>query len=214
MAAFWQVDRWNERKSVNATIADRTDQEAVTIAEALQRRTEDLDYVPISDQGGFVEANLVRVANRSFEGQAGDWMLGLYETSDGLLILVNRGFVPREALTRDEAADAPIRGWLRLSQHQERFGAVDNGVSERVPRLDVAAISERIGKPLAPVWLQQEDQTVSTYPLPIPLPALDNGPHLSYAVQWSIFTVLTSVAYVLVLRKKAGERPDLDEDSP
>ncbi len=213
LAAFWQVARWNERKAENVTIAERSSQEAITIAEALERPVEDLNYVPIADTGRYVEANLIRVANRSFEGQAGDWMVGLYETSEGQLILVNRGFVPREAPTRDEPADSAIRGWLRLSHQLERFGVADDGKSERVPRLDVEAISKRLGKPLAPVWIQQEDPQASSFPVPIPLPALDNGPHLGYAVQWAFFTVLTPIAYVLVLGKKAQDQSDLEHES-
>ena len=159
----------------------------------------------VADSGRFTEANLIRVANRSFDGQAGDWMVGLFETDDGQTILVNRGFVPREAETRNEDGTTAIEGWLRLSQQKETFGATDNGTSERVPRLDVDKISERFGTSVAPVWVQQSDPEALIYPLPVPLPELNNGPHFGYAVQWSIFTVLTTGAYVLVLRKKSLE---------
>jgi cytochrome oxidase assembly protein ShyY1 len=53
--------------------------------------------------------------------------------------------------------------------------------------------------------VQQRHQEVSTYPLSMPLPELNNGPHFGYAVQWMIFTILTAGAYVLVLRKKSLE---------
>lgn len=210
-AAFWQLGRWNDRKEANEIIRTRSDQPALTIAEALERPTGELDYVPVADSGRFIDANLIRVANRSFDGQAGDWMLGLFETDDGQVILVNRGFVPRDAETGGEPATSAIQGWLRLSQEKETFGATDNGVSERVPRLDVEAISGRIGTLVAPVWLQQAESSpeeVSTYPLAIPLPELNNGSHFSYVVQWSIFTVLTAGAYVLILRRYADRRID------
>ncbi len=207
-AAFWQLGRWNDRKDANEIIRTRADAPVLTIAEALERPTEELNYVRVADSGHFTEANLIRVANRSFDGQAGDWMLGLFETDDGQMILVNRGFVPREAATRGEPAASVIQGWLRLSQEKETFGATDNGVSERVPRLDVKAISDRIGTPVVPVWLQQDEprqEKASTYPLAIPLPELNNGSHFSYAVQWAIFSALTAGAYVLILRKKSLE---------
>lgn len=224
-AASWQVGRWNDRKDTNEIIRTRSDRPALTITDALAQPIEELDYVRVADSGRFVEANLIRVANRSFDGQAGDWMVGLFETDDGQTVLVNRGFVPREAETRGEPATYLITGWIRLSQKRETFGAVDNGVSQRVPRLDVEAISNRIGRPVAPVWLQQdslqqaelpeddpEAETVeeTPYPLPIPLPELNNGSHFSYAVQWTIFTVLTAGAYVLVLRKKSLETARAD----
>ncbi len=205
VAAFWQLTRWDERKATNEIIRARSDTPALTISEALSRPEAELDYVRIADSGSFLEANLIRVANRSFDGQAGDWMVGLFETDDGQTILVNRGFAPREAETRDEDNTTKIEGWLRLSQQKETFGATDNGTSERVPRLDVDKISQRVGTAVAPVWVQQRHQEVSTYPLSMPLPELNNGPHFGYAVQWMIFTILTAGAYVLVLRKKSLE---------
>ncbi len=205
VAAFWQLARWDERKQTNELIRSRSDTPALTISEALAQPTEELDYVHVVDSGRFIEANLIRVANRSFDGQAGDWMLGLFETGDGQVILVNRGFVPREAEARDEEQTTSVEGWLRLSQQKETFGATDNGTSERVPRLDVDKISQRIGMSVAPVWVQQSDPDALIYPLPVPLPELNNGPHFGYAVQWTVFTALTAGAYVLVLRKKSLE---------
>ncbi|MCB1037948.1 MAG: hypothetical protein KDA94_00205, partial [Acidimicrobiales bacterium] len=34
---------------------------------------------------------------------------------------------------------------------------------------------------------------------------LDEGPHLSYAIQWFTFTGLTAIVYVLILRKKRND---------
>ena len=44
----------------------------------------------------------------------------------------------------------------------------------------------------------------------LPLPTLDEGPHLSYAIQWFIFSTIAVVGYPLILRRKArdGDRPD------
>ena len=39
-------------------------------------------------------------------------------------------------------------------------------------------------------------------------PTPDEGPHLSYAVQWFIFTTIAAGGYVLLLRKVAREPAD------
>jgi hypothetical protein len=41
---------------------------------------------------------------------------------------------------------------------------------------------------------------------PVPPPPLSNGPHLSYAIQWFIFSVIALVGYPIVLRRQAYGR--------
>jgi cytochrome oxidase assembly protein ShyY1 len=54
--------------------------------------------------------------------------------------------------------------------------------------------------------LGSQDPEVGTGdPVPVPLPELDEGPHLSYAGQWFIFSVLIVVFYPLILRRRARE---------
>ena len=42
---------------------------------------------------------------------------------------------------------------------------------------------------------------------PVPPPALGEGPHLSYAVQWFLFAAVGAVGYPMLLRRQARERP-------
>jgi cytochrome oxidase assembly protein ShyY1 len=42
-------------------------------------------------------------------------------------------------------------------------------------------------------------------PTPIPLPHLDDGPHLSYAIQWFIFATLAVIGWVVVVRKSGRD---------
>jgi len=44
---------------------------------------------------------------------------------------------------------------------------------------------------------------------PIPLPELDEGPHLSYAIQWFTFSALAVIGWVLVVRKTARGEPEV-----
>jgi cytochrome oxidase assembly protein ShyY1 len=46
---------------------------------------------------------------------------------------------------------------------------------------------------------------------PVPLPPLDDGPHLSYAIQWFIFSTIALVGYPLILRRHARGREDDDD---
>ncbi len=206
-AGFWQLDRLGERRALNEVVTSRADAPAQTVAEALAGADPDqLAYVPISDTGRWIDPELVRVANRSLNGRAGDWQVGTFVTDDGVAILVNRGFLGRDD-TPEAASDGEIRGWLQESRMKEGyFGAADTNVGDRVPRLNVPLLGDRAGVEVAALWLQQAtDAEAFAVPEPVPLPPIDEGAHFSYAMQWFTFTVLTIVFYVLILRKKALE---------
>ena len=84
-----------------------------------------------------------------------------------------------------------------------------------MPRLDVDLIEQRFGLDVAPAWLQLDDPAFVGPPEPIPLPAIDERNHFSYAMQWFISATLSVVVYGLMLRKKAGDhakRFDIDLD--
>lgn len=207
-AGFWQLERLGQRQAENDVIEARAAESPVTVAEALTAFPDRLDYRSISDEGRYLDGEAVRIANRSQDGLGGDWVVALFETADGQLLLVNRGFASRD-VEAASPSDGPIQGWLRASQVKDGFfGAVDTGEG-RAPRLDVDAVSERLNldRPLAPVWLQLEDPSAVGPPQPVPLPAIDEGSHFSYAMQWFTFAALSTLIYGLFLRKRAATNP-------
>ncbi len=222
---FWQLHRLDERRATNAQVAAQSEANPVSVAAALALASADREFTVIEDEGSYVDPEIVRVANRSQGGAAGDWVIGLFRTDDGLYVLVNRGFLTRE----EEAAvpaDGPLVGWLRSSQQKtSALGGTDTGDTFRVPRLDVAAIAGRavdageIDGTVAPMWVQMapperayapDAQVVGTplVPDPVPLPPLDEGPHLSYAMQWFTFSLMGAFVYGLILLRRAGERSE------
>jgi cytochrome oxidase assembly protein ShyY1 len=51
-------------------------------------------------------------------------------------------------------------------------------------------------------------------PRPIPAPVLDEGPHLSYAVQWFIFTLCAAGGWFAVVRRQLREQRAALADPP
>lgn len=217
---LWQLQRLDDRKETNFIVETRALVEPMAIDAAMALPADERDFVAVSDRGRYLDGEVVRVANRSQGGAAGDWVIALFETDSGERLLVNRGFLRREAVTAPPT-DGAIDGWARQTQLKEStFGAVDTGETERVPRLDVAAIAERLGLDegeLAPAWLQlaaperafapdRQAADVPIDPEPVPLPTLDDGSHFSYAMQWFTFALLGGIVYVLILWRKAAER--------
>lgn len=208
-AMFWQLDRRDKRIEQNELIAARASAAAVSVRSALDGGpVEALDYRRVRDAGLWLQPEVVRVANRSQNGVAGEWIVGLFQTDDGLRILVNRGFVPLFGASAELPPDREtITGWLRTSVERSGLGAEDTGEGALVPRLNVDDIATRLDDPdVAPVWIQLEGPTGPGVPDPVPLPEQTNGPHLSYAIQWFVFAVLGAGVYGLLLRRIAQGR--------
>ena len=224
LLGLWQLNRHGERADLNTIVASRSTPPAATLADVADQEPSELDYQLVTATGSFVDDDFVRVANRTQGGVAGQYLVGLFEINDGRLLLVNRGFVPLD-LSRIELDEPPsgevtITGWLRRSAEQGWLGAADTGAGDVAPRLDVAAIGQRLSADdasateisvagadqLIDVWLQQEgneDGLLSTFPDPVPLPGLDGGPHLSYMAQWFIFATLGALFYGALLWRTA-----------
>lgn len=212
LLGFWQLSRYHQRVDRNTVIASRTAPPAVDLEIALGGPTGQLDYQLVTGQGRYVADDVVRVANRSQGGVAGEYLVSVFQLDDGRNLLVNRGFVPLDQdvpVLPAPTGEVTVEGWLRSSVTRERFGATDTGQGRVVPRLDVAAIQERLdgGETVEPVWLQLAPTgpkaAEATFPDPVPLPELTKGPHLSYMGQWWIFATLGVAFYLALLRRTA-----------
>lgn len=212
---FWQLDRLDSRKESNelieARIADRIE---LTAAPDAGSTGAQLDYRSVRATVRFIEPDFVRVVNRSQGGAAGEHVVAIVELMDGSALAVNRGFVPTNAeVDLAPVPDGPVEitGWLRATVDRGIIGATDSGQGDRLPRLDTERVASRLGRPLPAVWLQQapsEGGAGASFPDPVPLPPIDEGPHLSYAVQWFTFATLGVLFYLALLyRQSNGNEP-------
>jgi cytochrome oxidase assembly protein ShyY1 len=209
VAMFWQLDRRGERIALNEVIAARSEAVPLSVRAAIQSgEPEAIDFRRVEDVGSWTDSDVVRVANRSQNGAAGQWVVGLFETVDGTQVLVNRGFVELGRAIEEppdlDSGSSTVTGWMRVSREREGLAIADTGEGTILPRLNVDAVAGRLGGvDLAPMWLQLEEPFGELFPTPVPLPEQTDGPHLSYAGQWAIFAILGTTVYGLLLRRIA-----------
>ena len=70
--------------------------------------------------------------------------------------------------------------------------------------LDVGGIASSLPYDVLPLPLQLADQTPpqpGSLPIAESIPALSEGPHLSYAIQWFSFAVIALVGAAILLRR-------------
>jgi surfeit locus 1 family protein len=69
-------------------------------------------------------------------------------------------------------------------------------------RLDLEALRQRLPYPILPIYLRQlPDSSLPSFPRRLAPLSLDEGPHLSYAVQWFLFAGLAVLFAVLVVAR-------------
>lgn len=186
-AGLWQLDRLEERQDRNREIAARADGPAIPIEDV---STDVGRYQHVTATGTFDAEHDLLLPQRSYEGTVGSHAVTPLVLADGRAVLVNRGWVPLDATAPPPTGEVTLEGLLLASQ-RSRVGT------------NVDRLSEEMGVPLLPLWLSQSGPPPEgEYPIRLPAPARDEGPHLSYAIQWFLFTGVVLVGYPILLRRR------------
>jgi cytochrome oxidase assembly protein ShyY1 len=205
---FWQLERLEERKEFNSTVTERIDQPPVPFDELLDEVASDpksVEWRQVTLAGTWLPDQVVWF-NRSQEGIAGDNVLTAI-THDDSTVIVNRGFVPLgSALPPASSGDVEVLGRVRVPQARQLGELTDSteGPVTEVRRVDLELLDQQIPGDLAPVYVDligSVPNVTADDPVPVPPPALDEGPHLSYAVQWFIFAGAVVLGWVLAVRR-------------
>ena len=215
---FWQLRRLDERKAFNTTVEARYDAEPRPIDDVLTAGAEpgDLEWTPVTVTGTYQPDETMRIVNRSQNGFAGDNIVVPLELADGRLVLVNRGFLPL-GLDLPPVADGEVAvtGRLRPSQVRRtgQLSDPEQGELVEAQRVDIERLAPQLDGEVLPMYV---DRFESTPPEPVDLepvikPDLSEGSHLSYAVQWFIFTIAVAVGWVLAVRKSSRTRRRVGE---
>jgi surfeit locus 1 family protein len=214
-AGFWQLRRLEERRVLNDRIRERT-AETVALPDATGQDPDDLIYRRVEVQGTYDPDGELLVRFRTRTGLPGYEVLTPLRTPRGTL-LVDRGWVPLadgdrwpvEAMA-PPAGEVEVSGLLappesgstRLDRRPDGTGVV---AAIDPPRLAEAAGADDV----YPVYLLADDggTPASSYPVPVPPPGLDDGPHRSYAVQWFLFASVGVVGWIVLLRRRGPLAP-------
>jgi len=202
---IWQVSRLQERRAVNArTLAARAlpplmlDEPGETIGLDLAR----LNNRRVRVTGRYDHAAEVVIRDQSEGGVPGVRIVTPLRPLRGdAAILVQRGYVTSGDARRVDLA--PLREEGVKVVTGLLFAQPDTGVQGDPleqdgqltwRRIDLAALRTRLPYPIhSYVILQLPDSTLPKLPRRDEAPALDDGPHLSYAVQWFGFAVTALV---------------------
>jgi cytochrome oxidase assembly protein ShyY1 len=209
---FWQLRRLDERQAFNAVVEARYDAEPVPLDQLLTPDTDpdDVAWRPVTASGTYLADDGVLIVNRSQNGRAGVNTVVPLEFDDGRILLVNRGFVPQTFdVPLVPADEVTVTGRLRPSQ-ERRLGQLSDaadGELREAQRVDIERLSPQFDGALVPMYIDLIESVPAEadgLPEPVIAPDLSEGNHLSYAVQWFIFSIAAGVGWVLAVRRSAA----------
>ena len=216
---FWQLDRLAQRRAANAQLEAQLSAPALDLnADFPVDQLTEMEYRSVTVTGMYDFTQQVALKNQVNGGRIGfDLLTPLKIAGSDLSVLVQRGWIPYEDAQPSqwqkyaEAGMVTVKGMIRLSQSQAGFGGVtDPTLAPGQSRLETWAyinldrIRLQMNLNLLPIYIQQAPDPAWTG-LPVRgifTPDLSEGPHLSYAIQWFIFSAVLGIGYPILIRRR------------
>lgn len=213
---FWQLDRLDQRRTRNASLTgamalpvlDLRDSAALVIAapdEYLYRR--------VRVRGAYDPARQVVLRGRTDGGNPGVHLVAPLLFGGDSAVMVNRGWVPSpDAVSVDPRAHAEpgvreVVGILESAPATDDAAPLDREVGgvpvHTFARLPLDSLRAASPGTLLPLYVQQLSGSAPPDSLPerVPLPPLDEGPHLGYAMQWFSFAAIALAGLGVMLAR-------------
>jgi cytochrome oxidase assembly protein ShyY1 len=212
--AFWQLRRLDERRQFNAETRANAEQPVAEFDDVRAAITEGstIEWRRVRVGGTYLPDHQFLVVNRSQNGDTGRNIVDALQIDGGPLLLINRGFVP---ITDDPppvpAGHVTVVGRLRASEHRKTGQAADENVAglTEIHRVDVGLLAKQFDTTVLPMYVEQLESTPADAKdlEPIVGPdTSDEGPHLSYTIQWFIFSGCTLAGWILAVRRSIATR--------
>ena len=203
---FWQLDRAAQKVQLQQSLDERRALPALSFA-GLPVKAADVPAVRhrrAALQGRWLVEHTRVLDNRPMNGRTGFYVVTPLLLQDGIAVLVQRGWLPRDLQDRTRlapfstpAAVVEVQGHIApaLSRLYEFDAAVTGPIRQN---LDVDAYARETRLSLVPWVLVQEDSAASSADGLLrqwPAPSTGVHKHYGYAFQWFSLCALTLVLY-------------------
>lgn len=213
----WQLDRLDQRRDRNETVLEHESAPVVAFEQVFTGEIEEHDqWQRVSVTGIYDAERQVQVRYRSEGGMTGWELVTPLTTADGTTVLIDRGFVERprnqdfpSALPAPPAGEVTVVGYVRRDeQGPENALTPSPDTNDTVRLINAAAIGSWLGRDVVSgyIGLISSDPPQDGPFLVVEPPPQDEGPHLSYALQWFAFTAIAGIGLVVLIRNDLRDR--------
>jgi surfeit locus 1 family protein len=204
----WQLSRLKEKRAFNAVLAERLASPPAEVT-TLQGDTAHGHYRRVVAAGTLLYDREVVYAGRSHEGSPGvDFLTPMKIAGHDTVVMINRGWAYSADAGSIDNSRWKEKDSASVSGYAETFAGTERGTTapgqRRVHALDRAVVQALVGLPVAPYIVVQTSDNAAhadSVPVRLSMPALDEGPHQSYAIQWFSFAVVSVVGGVALSRR-------------
>lgn len=225
----WQLRRLDERRASNALVVAHRDLPIVSYTEVMTGEIGDADQWYRVSATGTYDGTQFQVRYRSLDGAYGSEAVAVLLTDQGDALLVNRGFLPRQpgypdgVLPATPTGEVTVTGYVRRNERGDENAMTPH--ENQIRLINSTVLGSAMDVDVVNGYVQLIDSVpADTGDLtPLGEPALDEGPHLSYALQWFSFTIVGVVGVAVLVRadlrdrkkaRAAASAPDGDTAAP
>jgi cytochrome oxidase assembly protein ShyY1 len=141
------------------------------------------------------------------------------QLADGTVFIVDRGWVPSgDKQDKPDVVPAAPAGEVTVVARVQAGEPTIPGRTApagEIPSIDLPEVAKTIGQPTytgAYGLLDSENPAPATKPLPALKPDEDEGPHLSYAIQWIVFALFGFAGLGYAIRQEYRARRSADPE--
>jgi surfeit locus 1 family protein len=210
----WQVSRMHERKRLNVAMAARLSAAPLAI-DSMSGPADSLRYRRARVSGTPDYAHETLLVQRTREGSPGVYLVTPVMTpgSDSATIVVRGWAYAPDGVRIDqerwrEGPRLTVSGYLDELPSGVPPGPLP-GQPAAVRHLERSDLARRAGRPVRTMYLWAvSDSTApgAQQPARFTLPVMDEGPHLSYAIQWFAFALIALAGAVIVVRNERQQQ--------
>lgn len=203
----WQLDRLEQRREANVVMEQQRQDPVVDYLQVMGGQiTDEMQWQRVEVTGTY-EADQYQVRYRSHAGAQGIEVVAVMETSEGHRVLIDRGFIPREAgqpepdaLPAVPTGEVDAVGYLRRSER-----GADNAITpneRRMRLINAEAIAQDRGQEILDGYISLIESEPANGPglTPLEPPAPEEGNHFSYALQWFAFSAIAVGGIAVLVR--------------
>lgn len=213
MLGQWQMDRRMQALEEVNKVVRNYDAAPVPYSENADIFTDfqaERKWTPVTVRGEYLVEDSLIVRNRPHSGRPGYEVLVPFRTVEGDTLIVDRGWLPiGNSPGRPDDVPEPAEGTITIIV---RALAGEPTLEDRsapegqVASIDLPAIADQLDYPIAEAaygLMAAESPEAAETPTQMPQPTEDEGPHLSYSMQWFTFGLMSFVVWGYMARQKA-----------
>jgi len=217
---LWQLDRAGQKRQLAAHLEARRKLPALSLSDLSPAEpidnAESEAFRRVTAVGRYLPQKTVLIENRKHLGRIGFHVITPLRLADSeRVVLINRGWIPREQLADPQSVPPTPEGEVRVSGdvtllHPPALAlAFEPDTGESLPRwpyLTLDHFARWSGLPTLPFAVLQSPADADGFVRDWPQPQFSDTMHIGYAIQWFAFALIALVIWLRLSLPRSDER--------